>query len=86
MFETTKKPIVFDHVCLLPKTKRQCVKRNLVHQLDDFFQGSPSQPNPPKATFTPPEIAGLMIRAYENPLVSLNKALLKPNFLGGVRK
>ena len=25
-------------------------------------------------TYPPPEIAGLMIRAYENPLVSLNKA------------
>ena len=31
----------------------------------------------------PPEIAGLMIRAYENPLVSLNKALLSPYFWGG---
>ena len=29
---------------------------------------------PPKATFPPQEIAGLMIRVYENPLVSLNKA------------
>ena len=34
----------------------------------------------------PPEIAGLMIRAYENPLVSLNKAgVMKPLFPGGVR-
>ena len=33
----------------------------------------------------PKEIAGLMIRAYENPLVSLNKAglLTPPLFLGG---
>ena len=34
--------------------------------------------------FDPPqEIAGLMIRAYEKPLVSLNKALLNPYFWGG---
>ena len=33
---------------------------------------------------TLPEIAGsLMIRAYENPLVSINKASLNPYFLGG---
>ena len=31
--------------------------------------GQPTPPNVP-----PPEMAGLMIRAYENPLVSLNKA------------
>ena len=31
------------------------------------------QPTPPNRT-PPQEIAGLMIRAYENPLVSLNKA------------
>ena len=43
-----------------------------------------SQPYPPQRT---PEIAGLMIRAYENPLVSLNKGrLFKPGyFWGGVR-
>ena len=33
---------------------------------------------PPYATWDPQEIAGLMIRDYENPLVSLNKALLGP--------
>ena len=31
----------------------------------------------------PQEIAGLMIRDYENPLASLNKALLGHYFLGG---
>ena len=40
------------------------------------FMGTGTRPNP---TFTPKEIAGLMIRDYENPLVSLNMAL----FLGG---
>ena len=33
----------------------------------------------------PPEIAGLMIRAYENPLVSLNKAGYETLISGGVR-
>ena len=42
------------------------------------------QPTPGPRTPLP-EIAGLMIRAYENPLVSLNKALLNPYFWGGVR-
>ena len=41
-----------------------------------------SKVTPPKLPF-PQEIAGLMIRDYENPLVSLNKALLGPYFLGG---
>ena len=38
--------------------------------------GQPTPPNVP-----PPEIAGLMIRAYQ-PLVSINKALLGPDLLG----
>ena len=37
------------------------------------------QPTP--RNILPPEIAGLMIRAYENPLVSLNKALLKKSLI-----
>ncbi len=36
---------------------------------------------PPK--LPPPEIAGLMIRAYENPLVSLKAGYEKPLFLKG---
>ena len=32
------------------------------------------QPTPPPPNVSPPEIASLMIRPYENPLVSLNKA------------
>ena len=32
------------------------------------------QPDLPPPNVPPSEIAGLMIRAYENPLVSLNKA------------
>ena len=38
-------------------------------------------PTGPRHVEPPPEIAGLMIRAYENPLVSLNKAsYLNPYF------
>ena len=39
----------------------------------------------PRGPRTPPEIAGLMMRAYENPLVSLNKPLIRPYFWGYVR-
>ena len=42
--------------------------------------GQPTPPGP--RTPPPPEIAGLMIRAY-SPLVSLNKALLNPYFGAG---
>ncbi len=38
------------------------------HVFSEIMAGQPTPPNVP-----PPEIAGLMIRAYENPLVSLNK-------------
>ena len=40
-----------------------------------------SQPTPPQ-TYPPPEIRPFL-RAYENPVVSLNKALLNPYFSGG---
>ena len=39
----------------------------------------PKGPDPHNATWDPQEIAGLIFRDYENPLVSVNKAL----FLGG---
>ena len=48
----------------------------------DNHHGDRQPGNTPYRTRTP-EIAGLMIRAYENPLVSLNKALLSPYFWGG---
>ena len=42
-----------------------------------------SKGTPPYATFTPQEINKALFRDYENPLVSLNRALLGPYFLGG---
>ena len=42
------------------------------------------QPTPPQVPN--PEIVGLMIGAYENPLVSLYRALLNPYFWAGYDK
>ncbi len=51
------------------------------HQWTPSHLGEIHRKVPPKATFPP--INNALLRDYENPLVSLNKALLGPYFLGG---
>ena len=41
------------------------------------------QPTPPDHVPPPPEIAGFMIRAYENHWFPLKRPAIKPLFLGG---
>ena len=45
----------------------------------------PNWDDPPSNVPLPPEIAGRMIRVYENPMVSLKAGQWNPLFLRGVR-
>ena len=52
-----------------------------------MYSWEPKGPDPPNATGpTHQQIAGLMIRDYENPLVSLNKAALRLPWIGWVHR